>query len=282
LSVVEHLNTKHNKGATVPQEPVGATTTDPTATGRRLENKVAVVTGAGRGLGRAIALALASAGADVSLAGRNPQPLMEVAAELDGLGVRSLVTVTDVTDQEQVDRLVARTTAEMGGLDILVNNAGVLSSAALVDTTDQEWNRVFDTNLRGTFLMTRAAGRHLVAQGSGKIINVASNFAFKGVPNHAAYCASKAAVVSFTRSMAIEWARHNVQVNALVPGFFATDLNADIRADDELMRRIRRAIPTRRIGDPDDLRAWAVLLASSASDFMTGEVITIDGGETAR
>lgn len=266
----------------MPQELAGTPTTDPVAGGQRLQRKVAVVTGAGRGLGRAIALALASAGADVSLAGRNPQPLRDVAAELKAVGVRSRTTVTDVTDQEQVDRLVAHTIAELGGIDILVNNAGVLSSAALLDTTDQEWSRVFDTNLRGTFLMTRAAGRHLVAQRSGKIINVASNFAFKGVPGHAAYCASKAAVVAFTRSMAVEWARYNVQVNGLAPGFFATDLNADIRADDNMMRRIRRSIPTRRIGHPGDLSSWAVLLSSPASDFMTGEIITIDGGETAR
>jgi 2-deoxy-D-gluconate 3-dehydrogenase len=138
------------------------------------------------------------------------------------------------------------------------------------------------TNLRGTFLVTRAAGRHLVAQGSGKVINVASNYAFMGVPRHAAYTTSKAAVVAFTKTMAVEWAPHGIQVNALAPGFFATDLNAGVRSDDELMRRVRRSIPAPRIGSPDDLRAWAVLLASPASGFMTGEVITIDGGETAR
>ncbi|MGY1605127.1 SDR family NAD(P)-dependent oxidoreductase [Geodermatophilus sp. SYSU D00815] len=247
-----------------------------------LRGRVALVTGGGRGLGRAIALALAEAGADLCVAGRDVAVLDDVAAEAGKSGVRTLVARADVADPAQVESMVARTVEELGRLDVVVNNAGVLSSAPLLETTDDEWDRVLGTNLRGTFLVTRAAGRHLVAQGRGKVVNVASNYAFLGVPHHAAYTASKAAVVAFTRTMAVEWARHGVQVNALAPGFFATDLNADVRADEELMRRVRRTIPQPRIGAPDDLRAWAVLLASPASDFMTGAVITIDGGETAR
>jgi NAD(P)-dependent dehydrogenase (short-subunit alcohol dehydrogenase family) len=247
-----------------------------------LRGRVALVTGGGRGLGRAIALALAEAGADLCVTGRDVTVLDAVAAEAAGTGVRSLVAAADVTDSGEVRDVVARTVGELGRLDVVVNNAGVLSSVPLLETTDEEWDRVLDTNLRGTFLVTREAGRHLVAQGSGKVINVASNYAFMGVSRHAAYTTSKAAVAAFTRTMAVEWAAHGVQVNALAPGFFATDLNAGVRADEDLMRRVRRSIPAPRIGSPDDLRAWAVLLASPASDFMTGEVITIDGGETAR
>lgn len=247
-----------------------------------LRGRVALVTGGGRGLGRAVALALAGAGADVCLAGRDATVLEQVAGEAGELGVRSLAIRADVADSRQVENLVSATVHDLGRLDVVVNNAGVLSSAPLLETTDEEWDRVLDTNLRGTFLVTRAAGRHLVPQGSGKVINVASNYAFLGMPRHAAYTTSKAAVVAFTRTTAVEWARHGVQVNALAPGFFATELNADIRADEELMRRVRRTIPMPRIGAPGDLRAWSVLLASSASDFMTGAVITIDGGETAR
>jgi NAD(P)-dependent dehydrogenase (short-subunit alcohol dehydrogenase family) len=247
-----------------------------------LDGRVAVVTGASRGIGRSIALALAGAGADVALAGRDVARLDEVAAQIRAAGRRALTAPTDVTDRGQVDTLIARTVDELGGLDVVVNNSGVVSSLPLLEVTDEEWDRVLDTNLRGVFLVTRAAGRHLVQQGSGKVVNIASNFAFKGVAGHAAYCASKAGVVAFTRAMAVEWARYGVQVNALAPGYFETDLNADVRADPDAAARIVRSVPARRMGRADELGPWVVLLASSASDYMTGETVTIDGGLTAR
>jgi NAD(P)-dependent dehydrogenase (short-subunit alcohol dehydrogenase family) len=247
-----------------------------------LDGRVAVVTGASRGIGRAIALALAGAGADVALAGRDVARLDAVAGEIRDGGRRALAVPADVTDRGQVDALVARTVDELGGLDVVVNNSGVVSSLPLLETTDEEWDRVLDTNLRGVFLVTRAAGRHLVEQGSGKVVNIASNFAFKGVAGHAAYCASKAGVVAFTRTMAVEWARYGVQVNALAPGYVETDLNADVRADPDAAARIVRSVPARRMGVADEFGPWAVLLASPASDYMTGETVTIDGGLTAR
>jgi NAD(P)-dependent dehydrogenase (short-subunit alcohol dehydrogenase family) len=247
-----------------------------------LDGRVAVVTGASRGIGRAIALALAEAGADVALAGRDVARLDAVAGEIRGGGRRAVAVPTDVTNRAQVDALVARTVDELGGLDVVVNNSGVVSSLPLLEVTDEEWDRVLDTNLRGVFLVTRAAGRHLVEQGSGKVVNVASNFAFKGVAGHAAYCASKAGVVGFTRAMAVEWARYGVQVNALAPGYVETDLNAEVRADPEAEARIVRSVPARRMGTAGEFGPWAVLLASPASDYMTGETVTIDGGLTAR
>jgi NAD(P)-dependent dehydrogenase (short-subunit alcohol dehydrogenase family) len=247
-----------------------------------LAGKTAIVTGAGRGIGRAMAVALAGAGADVALAARSKDQLDAVAAEITALGRRAIAVPTDVTDAAAVQALVDATVDQLGGLDVLVNNSGVIDSSPLLEQDHEVWDRVMDTNVRGTYLATRAVGAHMVAQGSGKIVNIASNFAFKGVANHAAYCASKAAIVSFTRSMAVEWARHGVQVNALAPGYFATDLNAELRADPDGLAKVLRAVPARRMGEPAELSAWLLLLAGPASDFMTGETIVVDGGQTAR
>lgn len=251
-------------------------------TDRPLAGRVAVVTGAGRGLGRAMADALLDAGAAVTVAARSADELDAFVAGATGRGERALGVPTDITDESAVQHMVDATVDEFGRVDILVNNSGVIASTPLVDQDAAEWDRVIATNLRGTFLATRAVGRHLVAQGSGKVINIASNFALQGVANHAAYSASKAAVIAFTRSMAIEWARNGVQVNAIAPGYFATAMNAEMRADDTLLDKVVRAIPARRMGDPGELKPWLLLLAGAASDFMTGEVIVIDGGQSVR
>jgi NAD(P)-dependent dehydrogenase (short-subunit alcohol dehydrogenase family) len=246
-----------------------------------LEGRAAIVTGAGKGLGRAVALALAAAGADVALAARSRPDLERVAEEVSVLGRRVLAVPTDVTERDQVEALVERTVDELGGLDVLVNNAGVVREGPLLETSDEDWDTVIETNVRGTFLCTRAAGRVLTENRSGKIINVASNLGLIAVSRLAAYCASKGAIVQFTKVMALEWASFGIQVNAIAPGYFETDMNTAIRARPEVLGRVLSRIPSGRMGRPEELGALAVFLASSASDFMTGETIVMDGGQVA-
>ncbi|NGP07784.1 3-oxoacyl-ACP reductase FabG [Rhodococcus sp. 14C212] len=247
-----------------------------------LEDKVAIVTGAGRGLGRSMAKALVGAGASVTVAARTGTELDAFVAEAKESGGQALACPTDITDEASVERMVEATVETFGRVDILVNNSGIVATRPLVEQSAAEWDSVVDTNLRGTFLATRAVGRHFLAQQSGKVVNIASNFALQGVANHAAYSASKAGVIAFTRAMAIEWSRQNIQVNAIAPGYFATALNAEMREDAHTLEKVVRAIPARRLGEPDEITPWLLLLAGSDSSFVTGEVIVIDGGQSVR
>src|SRR5262249_10191761 len=231
------------------------------------------VPGGGRGVGRGAGPRPAGARGGVGVAARGAEELTRVADEARALGRRALAVPTDVTVVADAERLVTTTVAELGRLDILVNNAGVLHGAPLLETRDEDWDRVVDTNLRGTFLCTRAAGRHLTAAGAGKVINVVSNFALRGVAGYASYCASKAGIAGLTRAMAVEWAPHNVQVNAVAAGYFETDINADARADPKLYNYLLQQIPARRMGQPAELGPLVVFLASSGADFMTGETV---------
>lgn len=267
------------QGAT---EAPAASSLSGSAEGPVLGGRVALVTGGGRGLGRALALALAEAGADVALAARSPGEIERVAAEVEERGRRSLAVPTDVTDEAAVERLVQRTLDDLGKLDVLVNNSGVVQVSLLIATSPEDWDRVVATNLRGTFLCMRAAGRHFAEQGSGKVINVSSNLAFKGRPRFSAYSASKAAIAVMTRTAAVEWAKFGAQVNAIAPGYVETDMNAELRSNEDLYARVVDQIPARRMARVEEIAPLVVYLALLASDFMTGETIVIDGGETAR
>ena len=248
-----------------------------------LTGKVAVVTGASRGLGRAMALALAEAGADVALAARSKPDLEETAHLVESAGRRALVVPTDVTSYPAVEALMQSAVSALGRLDVIVNNSGVARGAPLVEWTPDEWRALLDVNLGGVFNGCRAAAPYLIAQRSGKVINLSSMLGAVGLPGYTIYSSTKGAIVAFTRTLGVEWARHNIQVNAIAPGWFSTDMSAPAfeGGNDKLADRLLRDIPARRRGRPEEIGPLAVYLASSASDFMTGQTVYLDGGHTA-
>jgi NAD(P)-dependent dehydrogenase (short-subunit alcohol dehydrogenase family) len=247
----------------------------------RLEGRVAIVTGASRGLGRAMALALAGAGADVAVAARSVADLEDTAHRIKAIGRRAVVVPTDVSAYAEVEALVDRAIAELGGLHIVVNNSGIARVTLLAEMSPEEFERTLQVNLVGVFNGCRAAAAHLIAQKSGKIINIASVLGQVGLPGYTAYAASKGGVMGFTRALAAEWARHGIQVNALAPGWFVTDMNAAAFADPKIRERLLRDVPARRTGRPEEVGPLLVYLASSASDFMTGQTVFLDGGHSA-
>jgi 3-oxoacyl-[acyl-carrier protein] reductase/2-deoxy-D-gluconate 3-dehydrogenase len=244
-------------------------------------DRVAVVTGAGRGLGSAIALSLAEENVAVVLAGRSADQLAAVQAQIVDKGGSAVAVPTDVTSAESVEALFATCVDRYGRLDVLVNNAGVANQTNLVDLDEAEWEWIFDTNVRGMFLCSRAAGRHFVVAGAGRVVNVASVFGLLGRAGYSAYGASKGAVINFTRAVAAEWARFGAQINAVAPGYFATDINADLRSNPEVLAKVLRRVPARRMGEPAELANVVTYLALHAPDFLTGQTIAVDGGESS-
>jgi len=242
---------------------------------------VAIVTGASRGLGRAMAVTFAAEGAHVALAARSKPDLEETAHQVERHGVRALVVPTDVSRYDEVDALVARTVATLGGLDVLVNNSGIARTIPLAEATPDDWRAMIDVNLTGVFNGCRAAAAHLIARRRGKVINLASVLGAVGLPGYALYAATKGGVIALTRTLGVEWARHNVQVNAIAPGWFVTDMNEAAFADPRINDRLTRDIPMRRTGRLEEIGPLAVFLASAASDFMTGQTIFLDGGHSA-
>jgi 3-oxoacyl-[acyl-carrier protein] reductase/2-deoxy-D-gluconate 3-dehydrogenase len=246
-----------------------------------MDSPVVVVTGAGTGLGRAIALDLARRRAAVVLAGRTVGRLEQVAAEIRELSGAVLTVLTDVSDPAAVDALFAEAVNAFGTVDVLVNNAGITGQIPMTDMSEQDWDRIFDVNVRGLFLCCRAAAKLFSAAGRGRAVNVASVFGLLGRPGFSAYCASKGAVINFTRSAAAEWARFSAQINAVAPGYFATDINRELRADPAATAKVVRRIPARRMGEPAELANVVTYLALDAPSFLTGQTIAVDGGESS-
>jgi NAD(P)-dependent dehydrogenase (short-subunit alcohol dehydrogenase family) len=248
-----------------------------------LSNQVALVTGAARGLGRAISLALAHAGADVALGLRDVSTAGELAAEIQALGRRALPLQMDMTRLDQIFPAVERAAAHFGHLDILVNNAGLAPGNLAEDVSEADFDLTLAVNLKGTFFSSQAAGRIMIRQQRGRIINMSSQAGFAALPTESVYCMTKAAIAHLTKCLAVEWGRHNITVNAVAPTFIFTPGTEEALADPAFRADVEERIAAlHRIGEPMEVAGAVVFLASPAASLITGHTILIDGGWTAR
>jgi len=247
-----------------------------------LTGRVAVVTGGNGGIGRGISLGLAQAGAAVAIFGRNEEKNQRVLSELKLIGVPSLAVKIDVTDRPTLEPAINKVVSELGGIDILVNNAGNVSlSGGILNEKPEDWDNVIETQLNAVFLLSKLAVPHMISRNGGKIINIGSMYSFFGSGLIPSYSAAKGAIIQLTKSMAIELAPHNIQVNAIAPGWIETDMTAPVHSMplyDEIILRT----PAGRMGEPEEVAGTAVYLASRASDFVTGDTIRVDGGFAIR
>ena len=247
-----------------------------------VRGQVALVTGAARGIGRACALALAQAGADVALGLRDARTGGDLAKEIEGLGRRALPLQMDMTRLAEVRAAIDGAVAHFGRLDILVNNAGLAPENPAEDVREEDFDLTLAVNLKGTFFASQAAGRVMIRQKYGRIVNLGSQAGFVALPTESVYCMTKAAISHLTRCLAVEWARHNITVNAVAPTFIRTPGTSECLANDAFRADVLSRIPLGRIGEPMEVAAAVVYLASPAASLVTGTTLLIDGGWTAR
>lgn len=243
-----------------------------------LEGKTGIVTGASRGLGRGIATALAQAGADLVIVSRTKSVLEKTAKEIREFGYRVIPVVADVSKKEDIQALVDRAMEEFGEIGFLFNNAGIIHRCPSENYLEKDWDDVINVNLKAVFLCSQMVGRIMIKQGGGKIINTSSLIAVGGGKTIPAYAASKGGVAQLTKAMANDWAKYNIKVNAIGPGYFITDQTEPLRKDKNRYKELSDRIPLGRWGNPEDLGGVAVFLASEASDYITGQTIWVDGG----
>lgn len=244
-----------------------------------LEERVAIVTGGGTGIGRAIALELAEFGADVVVASRDPQHLEPTAAEIRALGRRALAIQTDIRNPAQIEALAEQTVAELGKIDIHINNAGGQYPGPAEDLSIEGWRSVIDLNLNGTFYCSQVMARQMMQTHGGAIVNIVANFGLRAAPGLAHSAAARAAVINLTRTLALEWAKHSIRVNAVAPGVVMTEgALSEMLISPDAIETIERAIPLKRLGTPEDIAHVVTFLVSDAAAYITGETIAVDGG----
>lgn len=248
----------------------------------KLDGKTALVTGASTGLGQAMAIGLAEAGADVVCHGHFADAASETCAAIEKYGRQTFPVFGDMSDKDVPKKLVAQVIEKFGRIDILINNAGMIRRTPAVDFSEEDWSLVLEVNLSSIFRLSQAAARKMIVQKSGKIINIASLLSFQGGITVPAYTASKSGVAGLTKAFANEWAKDNVNVNAIAPGYMATNNTVALRANETRNRQILERIPAGRWGEPEDLVGAAVFLASAASDYLNGHILVVDGGWMAR
>ena len=246
-----------------------------------LTNKVAIITGGARGLGRGMALGLAKYGANIVIADLWFSEASETTKEIESLGRKSLAIEVDVTKSDSINEMVKKTLEEFDKIDILVCSAGISVRKPALEITEEDWDRVIDIDLKGTFLCDQAVGREMIKRGGGKIINISSVSGQLGHPNRAPYTASKGGVVLLTKALAVEWAKYNINVNAIGPGFFRTPLTEDYLSNERVYKEIVSKIPMGRPGKVEDLIGPVVFLASDASNYVTGHTLFVEGGRIA-
>lgn len=247
-----------------------------------LSNKNAIVTGGNRGLGRTIALALAERGANVAVIGRDEERNKQVVAEIEQLNRKAISFCTDLTCLNSISEMVENIVATFGTIDILVNNAGTSQTKFALDVTEEEWDKIMNLNVKSLFFCSQAVAKIMKNQGKGKIINVSSVVGAVGDVGISPYTASKAAVINLTRSLALEWARFGIQVNAMGPAYIETEMNREELSNAKVREKIIGKTPMKRLGNPEEIEGAVLLLASDASSFITGQTIFVDGGWLAQ